>query len=117
MRVGNQNFDEVWLVDFEFSAPAGSRPQPVCVVAFEFGSGRTIRLWQDGLLRLKFPPYSVSTNSLFVAYYASAEIGCHLALGWTLPANVLDLFTEFRNLTNGAILPNGAGLLGALISF
>ena len=36
-----------------------------------------------------------------VAYYASAEIGCHLALGWPVPQRVLDLFTEFRNHTNG----------------
>ena len=31
--------------------------------------------------------------------YASAELGCHLALGWPLPDNVLDLYVEFRNLT------------------
>jgi hypothetical protein len=53
-------------------------------------------------------------DSLFVAYYASAEIGCHLALGWPVPERVLDLFTEFRNLTNGIPPANGSGLLGAL---
>ena len=31
-----------------------------------------------------------------MAYYASAEMGCHLALGWKLPVNILDLFPEFR---------------------
>ena len=51
---------------------------------------------------------------LFVAYYASAEIGCHLALGWPVPERVLDLFTEFRNHTNGIPTVSGAGLLGAL---
>jgi hypothetical protein len=52
---------------------------------------------------------------LFVAYYASAEMGCHLALGWPLPENVLDLYAEFRNLTNGLPLPYGRSLLGALV--
>ena len=31
----------------------------------------------------------------------SAELGCHLSLHWPMPARILDLFTEFRNLTNG----------------
>ena len=107
-------FREVWLADFEFQAPPGERPQPVCLVAFELRSGRQIRLWQDDLRRLQSPPYSVSPDSLFVAYYASAEIGCHLALGWPIPARILDLYPEFRNRTTGLSLPHGSGLLGAL---
>ncbi len=51
---------------------------------------------------------------MFVAYYAAAEISCHLALRWPLPERVLDLFTEFRNRTNGKSTGNGNGLLGAL---
>jgi hypothetical protein len=50
-----------------------------------------------------------------VAYYASAELGCHLALGWPLPDRVLNLYAEFRNAANGLSPPNGFGLLGALI--
>jgi hypothetical protein len=42
---------------------------------------------------------------------------CFLKLGWPLPENVLDLFVEFRCLTNGTTPPNGAGLLGALLHF
>jgi hypothetical protein len=42
-------------------------------------------------------------------------MGCHLALGWPLPENVIDLFTEFRNRTNGVPTAAGAGLLGACI--
>ena len=60
------------------------------------------------------PPYSTGPISLFVAYYASAEIGCHLALASQVPERVLDLFTEFRNHTNGLPTPSGNGLLGAL---
>lgn len=57
---------------------------------------------------------NLSLDVLLVAYYASAEMGCHLALGWPMPVNVLDPFIEFRNITNGLSLPCGAGLLGAM---
>jgi DNA polymerase-1 len=107
-------FREVWLADFEFSAPPGERPIPVCLVAREFRSGRTIRLWEDELRRRREPPYPTGSDSLFVAYFASAELGCHLALRWPLPARILDLFVEFRNRTNGIKPPHGSGLLGAL---
>jgi len=105
-------FREVWAVDAEFVANAGDRPVPVCMVARELGSGRLLRLWQDELPAQ--PPFPVGDDTLIVAYYASAEIGCFLALGWPVPARVLDLFTEFRAETNGLALPEGRTLLGAL---
>ena len=114
MTADLQLFSEVWLVDFEFQAPPGERPIPVCLVGRELKSGREIRLWEDELTTMPEPPYSVGSGSLFVAYSAPAELTCHLALGWPMPENVLDLFVEFRNLTNGKELPQGAGLLGAL---
>ncbi|MFV8817147.1 DNA polymerase [Haliea sp. E17] len=114
MDVGLHQFDEVWLVDFEFIAPPGHIPRVVCLVAHEWYSGRTIKLWEDELRSQTSPPYSIGEKGLFVAYYASAELGCHLALGWGLPVHVLDLYVEFRNLTNGYTLLQGSGLLGAL---
>ena len=71
-------FDEVWFVDFEFSAPPGERPAPICMVAWEFKTGRKLKIWQDKLQTMPEPPYSTGQESLFVAYYSSAEIGCHL---------------------------------------
>lgn len=115
MELGGQEFRHVWLVDFEFHQPPGERPSPLCVVAHDAATGRQISLWQEDLVRLGGPPYSVDGDCLFVAYYASAEIGCHLALGWSLPHNTLDLFAEFRCLTNGLKLPAGNNLIGALI--
>jgi DNA polymerase I len=105
-------YREVWAVDFEFVAKDGERPDPVCLVAWELRSGRKLRLWRDELGDT--PPYEIDPDTLFVAYYASAEIGCHLVLGWQKPARILDLFTEFRNHTNGPPTPAGNGLLGAL---
>src|SRR5262249_2434399 len=59
------------------------------------------------------PPFPIGSDALFVAFYASAELGCFRALGWPMPANVLDLFVEFRDRTNGLMTPAGSGLIGA----
>ena len=105
-------FREVWAVDFEFAAPDGERPKPICLVARELKMGRLVRQWEDEFGPL--PPYSIGPDSLFVAFYASAEFGCHLALNWPMPERVLDLFAEHRCLTNGIATGYGNGLLGAL---
>jgi hypothetical protein len=118
MRFGDVEFGEVWIVDFEFSQPVGGLPEPICMVANELISNRTIRFFKDELCRSgNEPPYAVSPYSLVVSYYAIAELSCHLALGWPLPICVLDLYVEFRNLTNGLETPAGNSLLGALAWF
>jgi DNA polymerase I len=63
------------------------------------------------------PPFPTGPDSLLVAFYASAELGCFRALGWPKPTNILDLFVEFRDRTNGLATPAGAGLVGALTYF
>jgi hypothetical protein len=108
----SKHFKAVWAIDFEFVAAAGANPEPVCMVARELGSGRLIRLWRDELPGA--PPFDVGADTLIVAYYASAELGCFAELGWPMPARVLDLYTEYRNATNGIHLPEGRGLLSAL---
>ena len=111
-------FIEVWSVDYEFSAPPGERPRPICVVARELKSGRCERLFGDELHSRDAAPYSTGPDSLTVAYYASAEVGCHLVLGWPPPARLLDLYAEYRCVTNGAELHCGdRSLLGALATF
>ena len=108
-------FEEIWLHDFEFVSGSGERPDVVCLAARELHSGQTFRLWRDELDKLgRQPPYRTDRGVLFVSYVANAECGCHLALGWPLPANVLDLSPVFRNLMNGRLTPEGKGLLGAL---
>jgi hypothetical protein len=114
LEPGLDAYSEIWLVDFEFSQPAGERPILVCLCAREYRSGRTVRLWQEELQSRRMPPYPVDRDSLFVAFQASAEMDCHLALGWPLPQRVLDLFVEFRNAANGIWPPDRFDLLGAL---
>jgi DNA polymerase-1 len=110
-----EQYREIWAADFEFAAPPGERPSPVCMVARELHSGRTIRLWRDQFGPT--PPFSTGADVLFVAYYASAELGCFRVLSWLTPANILDLFTEFRDRTNGLAPAAGSGLIGALTYF
>ena len=82
------------------------------MVARELTTGRLVRLWQDELTAA--PPFAIDDSSLFVAFFASAEIGCFLQLGWPVPTRIVDLYAEFRLATNGLPLPAGRGLLGAL---
>jgi DNA polymerase I len=105
-------YDEIWLHDFEFVARPGEHPDVVCLVAHELRSGQTLRLWHDELGEQ--PPYRTDAGVLFVNFSANAECACHLALGWPLPKNVLDLSPLFRNRVNGRHSPEGKGLIGAL---
>ena len=112
---GLESFEEIWCVDTEYSAPAGHRPRPICLAATELRSGRQLRLWEDQLARLRAAPFRTDRRSLFVAYAAAAEFSVFHALGWPAPDRTLDLFFEFRAMTNGLLTPSGSGLLGATV--
>jgi hypothetical protein len=117
MRVGDLDFEHVTAIDFEFYQPDGEVPAPLCAVAIDATTGKVSRWWQDQLYTFLAAPYPCGLRDLVVCFYASAEMGCHLQLGWALPENILDLYIEFRALTNGYELPHGRGLLGALLFF
>ena len=110
-------FREIVVVDAEFTALPGERLDPVCLVARELRSGRRFRLWLDGLKSGVRLPYATGPDVLFIAFYASAELGVYRQLGQPMPERILDLFIEFRNRTNGLPTPAGASLLGALTYF
>jgi DNA polymerase-1 len=114
---GLEAFDEVWCVDTEYSAPAGHRPTPICLVARELRTGRRLPLWQDQLSQLPTVPFRVDERSLVVAYYAAAEYSVFHVLGWQPPARTLDLFFEFRAAFNGLPTPSNSSLLGALVAY
>lgn len=105
-------FRGIIAIDFEFEAGGGENPKPACMVAKELGSGRLIKLWQDQLSPT--PPFQVDDETLIISYYASAEIGCVLQLGWPVPTRIIDLYAEFRRETNGLAVAEGRGLLAAL---
>jgi hypothetical protein len=111
-----RHYREIWAVDFEFSSGSGERPRPLCCVACELRTRRLVRLWLDNQF-IPEPPYGIGPDCLIVGYYLSAELSCHLAMGWDMPARVLDLCAEFRCRTSGMPIPCGNGLLGALSYF
>ena len=98
------HFDSAWCVDFEYhtGASEADAPNPICMVAHELFTGETVRRWLwDG--RATNCPVPTDSRSLYVAFYASAEITCHLGLGWHVPARILDLYAEFRCLANSLV--------------
>jgi DNA polymerase-1 len=118
LRSDLPEYEEVWAFDFEFEGgDSGDHYRPACVTAFELRTGREVRLWRDQLGA--DPPYRTDSKALFLCYGGTAECGSHLALGWPLPANLIDLMVEFRNLNNGRIRPGkGAfSLIGALTRY
>ena len=118
MRQQNFTVADCVAVDFEFrprNGREGNPPEVVCMVAHECGTGKYHHLFQEDLYRLKAPPFPIDDKTVIVAYFASAELSCFKALGWPMPQNVLDLYVEFRNHTNGvSYLPGGRSLLGAM---
>jgi len=99
-------FREIWCVDTEFypgpgkanGGVDGDPSTPLCLVAHEMRSGRTVRFWQDEFGR--FPPYRLDADALIIGYMISAEFGTHIALGWGQPACALDPYVEFRHYVN-----------------
>ena len=91
-------YDQVWNLDFEFYAPDGERPTPFSLEAEELFSGKEISLWGDQLRNGL--PFDLSEKSLFVTFAADAELGCFNALGWPMPARIIDLRIEFLQEIN-----------------
>jgi len=112
-----QGYKEIWVVDFEYHAPAGETPSPICMVGLEVLSHRIIRLGPEDLASSEEAPFETGPDALLVAYYAPAEMGCFLSLGWSRPSNILDLCAEFRWYTSGNRLVVRKGLVEALRFF
>ena len=115
----SQDYEFIFL-DFEYRQIDGVEGNPIeviCMVAFNSTTNSYTKLWADDLANLKDHPFGNSDKTILVAYYASAEMACFQALGWSWPSNVLDLFVEFKNMTNGLVMPMGHSLLGAMKAF
>src|ERR1700675_4855692 len=98
----------ITFADFEFHSAdrvEGNPLHPVCMVAKELTTDLTHRVWRDDLAEMTHAPFPTDESARVVAYSASAEMACFRVLGWPPPFNVLVLFAEFRNLTNGLPLP------------
>jgi hypothetical protein len=94
-------FDEVWAWDSEFIPVPGWHCAPVCMVASELKSGKTLSVAWDSEGQHRSNPLPFGPGALHILYSATADLGFALAAGWGLPCNVLDLWVERRNQTNG----------------
>jgi len=110
------DFREVVLLDAEFVAVDGEPVVPVALVAYELRSGSRHELFFDDRQARYSNPLPEGDDVLHVAYSAQAEWGTFLALGWNLPVHVLDLFAEFRCITNGLTEANGAPVESSMIA-
>lgn len=106
-------FRAVWLIFFDFHSTPGEQPLPTGFLAFELRSNRLIHLTLTDSAP-SHPPFDIDSDSLFIAYDASVMLSCFLSLGWLMPCRVLDLYAEFRCLTNGIVTPDQASFKHAL---
>lgn len=90
----------VVYIDFEYRAPKGERPEPHCVV-WATSDGEMGELWLGDNPPAE-PPYPTGDGVTLCCYTAWAEMTCHLVLGWNTDSQVLDLYAEYRNETNGS---------------
>lgn len=117
--INDEKYEFIFL-DFEYrqvDGVAGNPIEVICMVALNSLTGAYTKVWVDELSSMQDHPFGTSDKTVLVAYYASAEMACFQALGWSWPMNILDLFVEFKNMTNGHVVPMGHSLLGAMKSF
>lgn len=105
------HYDEIWVLDFEYTADPGEVPDPVCMVAIELRSNREIALWRK---ELKVPcPFDTSDRSLFVVYSGAGDMGCFLRSDWPLPERMVDLYPEIKQVFYDRPEPMSGSLLNA----
>ena len=112
-------YERILFIDFEYEdgGVAGNNPRVVCLVIRDLKTGIVQRYWRNALLKRTVAPFDIGPDTLVVAFFAPAEMQCFAALGWPMPQNLLDLYAEYRCLTNGKDIAHGNGLVGALRHF
>ena len=66
---------DTWGIDFEFDDSTVH-----CLVAINFATGQCLHFWADDLADMAAAPFCPGDR--LVAFYAPAEVGCFLRLGW-----------------------------------
>jgi hypothetical protein len=116
------------FLDFEYFAPPGYNPRPICVAWECPTTGETGRRW---LWDEPQPcPFPMTADTVFISYNIAAETSCFLALGWPRPTNAIDLWLEYGQLCNvwpveapewslrkASVKKPGKGLLDAMRAF
>jgi hypothetical protein len=101
-------FSQYAVADFEYETSRDGIlfpvQKPLWLVVYILDTNlrhvRTIRLWREQLLAPKTVPFNISSDTLFIAYSAWAELTCFLALGWPFPHHIFDLHTAYLYVSN-----------------
>ena len=96
-----QQYSAVWVWDSEYVAVPGCHVTPVCMSAIELHTERKVSVAFDHNGARPENPMDFGPDALHVLFMATADLGFALAAGWGLPCKVLDLWVEYRCLTNG----------------
>ena len=86
-------FKEIWFLGVSAEIAEGENPNLQVLVAQEYYTGRKVVV-SKGDFKPE-PPFDIGETVLVVAFYASIEMGAFLSQGWSMPANLLDLFAAF----------------------
>ena len=82
----------IYLIDFEYhpvKGVEGNSPDPVCMVVLDLNTDVTCRYFREELQDMEEAPFDTGPDSLWIAFFASAEMDCFIQLGWPLPSNVV----------------------------
>jgi len=110
-------FDKIYAIDFEFFGQDGENPNVVCMVMQDLRSGCIERYWRDELIAMLVPPFDTGETTLLVSYFAPAELQCMITLDWCTEVSLVDLYAEFRCMTNGDADVTRRSLISALAHF
>ena len=87
------------FIDFEYYAPPGCNPKPICVawICPTTGESGTCWLWDEA----RPCPFPMTVETVLFSYNIAAETSCFLALPtWPRPTNVVDLWLEYGQVVN-----------------
>lgn len=100
----------VYFADTEYATVDGELFNGVCACFHEYRTGAVVTLAVETEGQRPPAPLSFGPDTLFICYSATAELGFFNSMRWRLPYNVLDLWVEYRNLTNGKTDNQGCDL-------
>jgi hypothetical protein len=91
-------YSHIVFGDTEYTPRPGENPVPICAHFYELMSGREVAMWGDELSR-RFP-FPNGQNTLFISFFAPAELAIFQGLGWNTDFDVVDLWAEAKNILN-----------------
>lgn len=91
----------VFVFDFEYHAPPGYRPLPLCWVVHNLLTRERFPQWLYGADSGRCP-FPTGSKTLWIGYGLTGDFECFIALNWPMPDDVIDLHVEhFAQVNDG----------------